>query len=332
VRYELRPSSRCSRSSSRDIAGRARGRGPRPAAQRSRRCGGLLGRGCRRAFELGRCGAAGARRGGRGAAGRCGDGWARAARVLGRRGHAPRPGAPARRWFQTPGRDPRFWRKAPSGPWRGTQPCLHHAACMHETSSARHPDSLNFTRACGTSEPASVPPTCAPAVQRHWPPISCASTLRQLRAGRRAGAAQATEFALHLAQLARKPFAIVPCCVHAQAGARAWPARMRVDGSCMDGLCMDGSGLVGLCMDGAGLDGSCTEGLCMGDCPRTPARMSTPLRRTRPAHRTRPAGAPRGADPPRLRRYYLAAADPAIRVAELPLEGRNRVVYCTAWS
>ena len=29
---------------------------------------------------------------------------------------------------------------------------------------------------------------------------------------------------------------------------------------------------------------------------------------------------------------YLAAADPAIRVAELPLEGRNRVVYCTAWS
>ncbi len=93
----------------------------------------------------------------------------------------------------------------------------------------------------------------------------------------------------------------------------------------------------------------------MGDCPRTPARMSTPLRRTRPAHRTRPAGAPRGADPPRLRRCeqafperrlaggrrvgtlaelveYLAAADPAIRVAELPLEGRNRVVYCTAWS
>lgn len=68
-----------------------------------------------------------------------------------------------------------------------------------------------------------------------------------------------------------------------------------------------------------------------------------------------PAGAPRGADPPRPRRReqafperrlaggrrvgtlaelveYLAAADPAIRVAELPLEGRNRVVYCTAWS
>jgi len=99
VRYELRPSSRCSRSSRRDVAGRARGRGPRPAAQRSRCCGGLLGRGCRRAFELGRCGAAKARRGGRGACGRCKDGRARAARVLGRRGHAPRPGAPARRRF-----------------------------------------------------------------------------------------------------------------------------------------------------------------------------------------------------------------------------------------
>ena len=29
---------------------------------------------------------------------------------------------------------------------------------------------------------------------------------------------------------------------------------------------------------------------------------------------------------------YLVARDPAICVAELPFEGRNRVVYCTAWT
>ena len=60
-----------------------------------------------------------------------------------------------------------------------------------------------------------------------------------------------------------------------------------------------------------------------------PADSPCPLRQAAP-ERCLPDGRPVTSYEELIR--YLVARDPAIRVAELPFEGRNLVVYCTAWS